>query len=334
MAGSLTTGGINTAQAFIEAQQYSQFILDNLADVLLPEGMYRDVSDFGSGTTLNIKTVGTVTLQEAAEDVPLVYNPIDTGNITLSITDYVGDAWRVTDDLREDGAQIDTLMGMRAMESTRAFGEQHETRFLKVAAEGFGVSTNLGLVNGRPHRWVAGGASATNRLMTMSDFIAMKLSFDKANVPASGRIAIVDPIVEATINGLVLNTTSISYNPQFEGLMTTGFSASHRFVRNIMGFDVYTSNFLPAAGVAVTLNAAAYGLANDDTVATDVANVFMCVADDSSKPIMHAWRRQPATEGWRDQETRSDKFQVTSRFGLGTQRIDTLGVIYTTSLAY
>jgi hypothetical protein len=332
MAGSLTTGGINTAQAFIEAQQYSQFILDNLADVLLPEGMYRDVSDFGSGTTLNIKTVGTVTLQEAAEDVPLVYNPIDTGNITLSITDYVGDAWRVTDDLREDGAQIDTLMGMRAMESTRAFGEQHETRFLKVAAEGFGVSTNLGLVNGRPHRWIAG--NNTTRLMEMKDFIAMKLSFDKANVPASGRIAIVDPIVEATINSMVLNTTSIQYNPQFEGLMTTGFAASHRFVRNIMGFDVYTSNFLPAAGVAVTLNASSYGLANDDTVATDVTNVFMCVADDSSKPIMHAWRRQPATEGWRDQETRSDKFQVTSRFGLGTQRLDTLGVIYTTSLAY
>ena len=51
--------------AFIEAQQYSQFILDNLHDFLLPEGMWRDVSDFGSGTTLNIKTVGTVSIQDA-----------------------------------------------------------------------------------------------------------------------------------------------------------------------------------------------------------------------------------------------------------------------------
>ena len=32
--------------AFIEAQQYSQFILDNLHDFLLPEGMWRDVSVF------------------------------------------------------------------------------------------------------------------------------------------------------------------------------------------------------------------------------------------------------------------------------------------------
>jgi hypothetical protein len=323
----------STSQAFIEAQVYSQMILESLPDVLLPEGMYRDVSDFGSGTTLNIKTVGTVTLQDAAEDVPLIYNPIDTGNITLTITDYVGDAWAVSDDLREDGAQIDTLMGMRAMESTRAIGENHETRFLATAGTAQ-TSANVGLVNGRPHRWVAGGASATNRLMTFSDFIAMKLSFDKANVPQAGRIAIVDPIVEATINSLVLNTTSVNYNPQFEGLMTTGFSSTHRFVRNVMGFDVYTSNFLPVKTATEALNASSYGLANDTAEIGDVANIFMCIADDGCKPIMHAWRRQPRTEGWRDEELRNDKFQVTSRFGFGAQRLDTLGVIFTTSLAY
>src|SRR3990167_11421351 len=116
--------------AFIEAQQYSQFILENLPEYLLSEGMWRDVSDFGSGTTLNIKTVGDVTIQDAAEDTPLVFNPIDTGTINLTITDYVGDAWRVSDDLREDGSQVESLMGMRGIESTRAFGEHHEGRFL------------------------------------------------------------------------------------------------------------------------------------------------------------------------------------------------------------
>jgi len=319
--------------AFIEAQQYSQFILDNLHDVLLPEGMWRDVSDFGSGTTLNIKTVGTVALQDAAEDVPLSFNPIDTGTITLAITDYVGDAWKITDDLREDGSQIDTLMSMRAMESTRAIGENHETKFLAAANAGQ-TATNVSLVNNKPHRWVAGGASGTSRNMTFADFVAMKLSFDKAGAPQGGRIAIVDPVVEATINNLVLNTTSVSYNPQFEGLMTTGFAASHRFVRNIMGFDVYTSNFLPVKTATEALDASAYDLANDTAEIGDVANIFMCVADDSCKPVMHAWRRMPKTEGWRDEEIRSDKFQVTSRFGFGVQRKDTLGVIWTDDNTY
>lgn len=75
--------------AFIEAQQYSQFIIENLEPFLLPEIFWRDVSDFQKGTTLNIKTIGDVTLQEAAEDVPLTFNPIDTGNVTLTIADYV-----------------------------------------------------------------------------------------------------------------------------------------------------------------------------------------------------------------------------------------------------
>jgi hypothetical protein len=316
----------------VEATQYSQFILDNLHDYLLPEGLYRDVSDFGSGTTLNIKTVGTVTIQDAAEDTPLNFNPIDTGNITLTITDYVGDAWKVSDDLREDGAQIDSLMSMRAMESTRALGENHESRFLAVA-NAAQTNANVNLVNGRPHRWIGGGSGVTTRVMSISDLIGMKLAFDKANVPAAGRMAIVDPIVEATLNSLT-NLVNVSNNPMFEGIITEGFAKDHKFVRNIFGFDIWTSNFLPVKTATEALNASSYNLANTTAAIGDVANIFMCVSDDSTKPIMHAWRRAPKTEGWRDNEERADKYQVTSRFGLGAQRVDTLGTILTTTLTY
>jgi len=325
----------NTANttAFIESQQYSQFILDNLHDYLLPEGMYRDVTDFGSGTTLNIKTVGTVTLQDAAEDTPLNFTNIDTGNITLSITDYIGDAWKVTDDLREDGSQVDTLMAMRAMESTRALGENHEGRFLAVA-NGGQTAANLNLVNGRPHRFVAGGAGAATRNVVLGDFVAMKLAFDKANAPASGRIAIVDPIVEATLNTLISSTNVVNNTPQFQGVLNEGFARDHRFVRNIMGWDIYTSNFLPSLTATEAIDGSTYDLANDTAEVGDKANIFMCVADDSCKPVMHAWRRAPQTEGWRDQEERADKYQVTSRFGFGVQRADTLGVLLTDEATY
>jgi hypothetical protein len=316
----------SNTSAFIEAQQYSQFILENLHDYLLPEGMWRDVTDFGSGTTLNIKTVGTVTIQDAAEDTPLSFSPIDTGTITLSITDYIGDAWKVSDDLREDGSQVDTLMAMRAMESTRALGENHETRFLNVA-NAAQTAANLNLVNGRPHRWV-GSAASNARTVTLDDFIAMKLAFDKANSPASGRIAIVDPVVEATLNSLQ-NLVNVSNNPMFEGMVTEGFARDHKFVRNIFGWDIYTSNFLPTLTATEAINASSYGLTSETAAVGDKANVFMCVADDACKPIMHAWRRAPKTEGWRDNEERADKYQVTSRFGLGAQRVDTLGVILT-----
>ena len=109
--------------AFIEQEIYSDFILRNLDDGLLGEQYYRNVADFGSGDTLNIPTIGSVTIQEGTENEAFVYNPIDTGRVTLVISDYVGDAWYVSDDTREDGTNIDALMAARSAESTRAIQE-------------------------------------------------------------------------------------------------------------------------------------------------------------------------------------------------------------------
>ena len=53
--------------AFIEAEQYSAFILRNLHDGMLPGNFYRNVSDFGSGNTLHIKTIGSVTVQGGSD---------------------------------------------------------------------------------------------------------------------------------------------------------------------------------------------------------------------------------------------------------------------------
>ena len=44
-------------RSFIEAEQYSSFILENMHDGLLADGFFRNVSDFGSGEVLNIKTI-------------------------------------------------------------------------------------------------------------------------------------------------------------------------------------------------------------------------------------------------------------------------------------
>ena len=317
--------------AFIEAQMYSKYILDNLEPFLLPEGFWRDVTDFEAGTTLNIKTVGDVTLQEAAEEQVLTFSPIDTGSITLAITEYVGDAWAVSDDLRKDGAQIDQLMGLRARASTRALAQHHESKFLAKAAT-IQTAANVNLVNGIPHRWVAGGAGATNRVMTMEDIIVMTLAFNKADVPQEGRIAIVDPIVAATLDSLT-NLVNVSNNPMFEGIVTTGFARGHKFVKNIYGWDIWTSTRLPVKTATEALNASSYELANDTAEIGDVANIFMCIADDNCKPVMHAWRQQPGVEGWRDHSERKDKFQTISRFGFGGQRLDTIGVIWTSPTA-
>lgn len=304
--------------AFIEAEQYSQFILMNLHDGLLGEQFYRNVTDFGSGTTLHIKTVGTVTVQDAAEDVPLVYNPIESGQITLTITQYKGDAWYVTDDLREDGAQIDALMAQRASEGTRAIQEVFETTFLATANAGQ-TNANPNTINGFPHRIAS---TETNNVFSLSQLIQMRLAFDKANVPMEGRVFIADPIVEATLNGLVTITHDVT--PFGENILRNGLSSGMRFVQQLFGFDVILSNRLPR------------GTFSDGTtsVTNGVANLVMCVADDQTKPVMVAWRRQPKTEGERNKDRRRDEFVTTCRYGMGVQRLDTLGVIITSSVNF
>jgi hypothetical protein len=304
----------SNTRAFIEAEQYSDFILMNLHDGLLPTTFYRNVADFMHGDTLHIKTIGTVTLQESEEDVPLVYNPIETGEITFTITEYVGDAWKVSDDLREDGNQIESLMANRSVESTRALQERFETDFLETAASAYSGAADPATINGFAHFIVS---SETNNVFSLDHLIDLRLAADKANVPAMGRVFIVDPVVEATLNKNVSITNDVT---QFAAnILEKGLANGQRFINNWFGWDIMTSNRLYR------------GAADDGTtsLADAVYNIGMCILDDQTKPVMGAWRRQPRVEGERDFEHRGDKFQVTSRYGFGLQRVDRLFCVAT-----
>ena len=303
-------------RSFIEAEQYSSFILMNLHDGLLPDTFYRDVNDFTHGDTLHIKTVGTVTLQEASEDTALVYTPIESGEITFRITEYVGDAWYVTDDLREDGNQVEQLMAARSVEHTRAIQEKFETDFLNAAAQPFVNATDGVPVNGFDHFYVS---SEVNNVFDLSYLVKMRLAFDKANVPAMGRVAIVDPIVEATLNLKVSITNDVT---QFaKDILERGMASGQRFINNWFGWDILTSNRLYQ------------GAANDGTttLASGVFNLFMCILDDQTKPVMGAWRRMPSVEGERNKDRARDEFVDRARYGFGIQRIDTLGCVVTSA---
>ena len=309
--------------AFIEAQQFSNFIYTNLRDGLLPTIFYRNVSDFGSGTTLNIKTVGDRTIQDLSENEAIDYTAIDSNTITLTITEFVGDGVFVTDVLREDGAQVDRLLMESAAASTRAIQEDFETKALAALNNGQTVD-DPNNINGFAHRVASG---ETNDTITLDHLVEMKLAFDKANVPAGGRMLIVDPVAEATLNKLVTTTVSVDRNPEFKGVvMAGGFARDHTFVMNLFGWNIITSNRLPRLTVAETISAVAAPIGN-------IVNLFMSVADDNTKPLMLAWRRMPKTESGRNKDLGRDEFVTSARYGFGTARLDTLGSIITSPTA-
>jgi hypothetical protein len=305
--------------SFIEAQQYSSFILQNLHDGLLPATFYRNVTDFGNGTTLNIKTVGSATIQEITENEDITYNPIESGVVQLSINDYVGDGFYVTDVMRQDGSQVEQLLAMRAAEGTRAIQETFESRFF-ATLNSAQTATGANNINGFAHRMIGSGTSGS---IQEADLIDMRLSFDKANVPMNGRIAIVDPVVAATLQKNIQLVSNVNaQGPLFQQLVKDGFDRDHKFVTDIHGWSIWTSNRLPPI-------ASEQIGGTGTTVTTGVANIFMCVADDQCKPGMVAWRQTPSTETDRDISKGRDEFVTKTRWGDGVQRLDSLGIIIT-----
>lgn len=305
----------SNSRAFIEAEQYSSFILTNLHDGMMPGNWYRNVGDFGSGENLHIKTIGTTTIQEVSEDTAITYNPIDSGEVFLQMTDHVGDAWYVTDILRQDGAQVDALMAARSSESTRAIQEHFETRYFEVCNQAQ-TDGNANVINNFAHRLAS---DATDNVAQLSDLIKLKLAFDKANVPYAGRVAAVDPVFAATLDNLTTITHDVTSFG--EKILMNGFDRDHQFLMNLYGWNIITSNRLDK------------GDFSDGTTSVSgaVANVFMSILDDNTKPIMAAWRQMPKVEGERNKDFGRDEFVTRARWGLGVQRVDTLAIYITSA---
>lgn len=308
----------DNSRAFIEAQQYSSFILTNLHDGMMPPSMYRDVTDFGSGETLNIKNIGTVTIQDITDGTPPIYNPIDTGTVQLTINNFKGDAWAVRTSLREDGAQVDQLMAARSQESTRAFQEEFETKFFEVC-EAAQADADPNSIEGFPRRIASGEVGG---VISLDHLIGMKLAFDKANVPYAGRVLFVDPVCAATLDKLVSIGRDVTEFGKM--ILENGFDRDHQFIMNFYGWNIMTSNRLPK------------GDYSDGTTAVTgaVANVAMSVLDDNHKPVMAAFRRLPTVLGEFNKDLDQDEYVVRSRYGIGIQRDDTLGIIITSATNY
>lgn len=312
----------------IKAQVFSEFMLEAIVDgFYLPDGLHRDVSDFGDGDTLYIPVMGETTLRDYVEGTPVQYDAVDTGQISLTITEYVSAASSVSRKLQQDGYKAKAMEAAIPGQHLRLIRERYESDLLQTQDAQTAANTNT--INSFAHRWVAYNGTTVG-VLSLEDFLYAKLSFDKAYVPEEGRIAIVDPIVEAQLNYL-LGAQAFTNNPQFGGLIETGFGKNHRFLRNIHGFDIWVSNRLPSIA-SETINGGPH--ASSRAATNFVANLFACVADDQITPFMGAWRQMPHTDGEFNKDLQQDEYVSTARWGFGLQRPESLIVVHTSKTAY
>lgn len=335
----------------VRAQIYSNMMLEYIQDDFLPEGLHRDVSDFNDGARIVIPQLGNVVVTDVSEGSSPSDQALTTSQIELTIQKYKGAVTGITDELKQDSYMAARIEAAMPKKHLRAISEEYEKDMLAQQAKqlaatagwqagAYGEATgavagtaeyDAAFINGIPHRWVAAG---TGGQITMHDFVAAKLAMDKANLPAEGRILVCDPVVEATLNSLV-GANAFSSEQHWGDVLETGFAKNARFVANIYGFDVYLSNRVDNMGVESTLGTFDQMYASTEQTGQDwsafKANIFMCVADEDTTPLMGAWRKQPGIEGWRDVPARTDKFYSTARWGFGIQRPESMVVVGTSS---
>ena len=316
---SMTTGNTGHLR---RSNLWSSQLKDVLEDELSAQAWVRWLTDFPDGDTFNVPSIGDLPVRNYAEDTPVVYDAMDTGNFTFTIGHYVSSGTYITKKAMQDGYYMNELVSSFVPKQARAIMEKLETDILALAAGGASggqTASNTNAINGAAHRWVGSG---TSEAIAVADFARALHSLKKANVPDVNLVAIVDPSVEYTLNTLT-NLVNVSNNPMWEGVITSGLATGRRFVKNIFGFDVYTSNYLPK-NQNETINAG-----TSLTTAAGVANIFFSASGSDLLPFLGAWRQMPTVDSEYNKDFQREEYVTTARYGLKVYRPENLVVVLT-----
>jgi hypothetical protein len=308
----------NTAQ-LRRANVWSSQLKDVLLDELAGQGYVNWLTDFPDGDQFNIPSIGQLGARDYTENAPVVYDPLATGNFTFSINQYKSSGIYITNKAKQDMYYMNQLIASFVPKEARAIAEVLETDIFALGgagASGGQTGGALNSINGAAHRFVGSSAVTGGQALGIADFARARYSLKKANVPDAGLIALVDPSEEYIINTLT-NLSNVSNNPMFEGIITSGIASGRKFVKNIYGFDVYTSNYL-AKGQNETMETR--------STTTGVANLFMSASSKDLLPFLGAWRQMPTVETEYKKDFQREEYVTVCRYGLKVFRPENLVV--------
>lgn len=313
MSMTTTTGALLT-----RSEIWSTQLKEVLRDELNAQGWVNWLSEFPDGDQFTIPSIGESTMRDYVEDTDVVFDALDTGEFTFTITEYKSAGHYITEQARQDLFYSSQLEAKFVPSQARALAEALETDILALAAGGATggqTADDANQINAADHRFVGTG---TNETFAVADAAKALFSLKKANVPGSNLIAIVDPSVEYELNTLT-NIVNVSNNPRWEGIIETGIGSDMRFIRNIFGFDFYVSNYLPTANE--TIGAL--------TTASGKANIFCSAASTDLLPFMGAMRQMPKVDAGYNMHKQREEYVTTARYGLQVYRPENLVCVLT-----
>ena len=318
---SMTTANTSLLR---RSEIWSAELKEILRDDLMATGYVDIITEFPDGDTFTIPSVGDAQVDDYIEDQAVTYRPLDTGEWQFTINEYLSSGTYITKKAEQDMFYMSQLVSSFVPKQRRAIMEHFETEVFKRPNAILGASANGQYsINGANHRY-AGGATGA---LELQDFAAAMFALKKANVPQTQMIAIVDPSIEYQLNTLS-SLVSVSDNPMWEGIVADGIATGMRFVKNVYGFDVYTSNYLDNAIVDSALPDRVGGTAIDFSSNNGVANLFFSAAGDVL-PWKAAWRQEPQVDMEWNKDYQRTEFVTTARYGVQLYRPENMVIVVT-----
>ncbi|MGD9682599.1 MAG: hypothetical protein AB7L70_19130 [Pyrinomonadaceae bacterium] len=274
------------------------------------------IEEFTDGTTINIPSIGQAEIDDYVEGNPVKYTAMDTGNFQFSITDYKQSGTFITNKMKQDTYYLDRLVSSFVPKQNRAIMADIETKVMAIGPDGQ-TPSDLNNINGAPHRFLGQGGGSAN-LISPNDFALAKYSLQKAAVPMTNLVAIVDPSVEYQLSTLT-NLVNVSNNPHWEGIVRDGMSTGMKFLMNVYGFDVYVSNFLKS-GYTETISG--------QSTSNGVANLFFSASSDIL-PFVGQIRQAPRVDSEYNKDMQREEYVTTARYGFKLFRPENLVTVIT-----
>jgi hypothetical protein len=298
----------------VRTNVWANEVKDVLQEELMLDSHVRWITEFPDGDTLNIPTLSEMTVRNYSEGAQVTLDDPTTGNFTLTIDKYYQSGFKIPEKFRHDSFYVSVAESNFVQKLTRALLEQKESDIANLQASQ--TTTDPNTINGINHRYVGTG---TTRVIALADIQKAKLALDKAKVMRGNRRAFVDPEVTyqlQTISNVIQQDVYGSNAHLREGMNGTAY------VGRFAGFDLFESLFLDNSLTdAITATAPSAGAL---TATGGVANMFL-----GEEAFIGAMRAMPDMDAWYDNNTRSDVYHVTMRYGIKLYRPESLVVVIT-----
>ena len=298
----------------IRTNVWANEVKDVLQEELMLDSHVRWITEFPDGDTLNIPTLSEMTVRNYSEGAQVTLDDPTTGNFTLTIDKYYQSGFKIPEKFRHDSFYVSVAESNFVQKLTRALLEQKESDIANLQSGQTSGDPNT--INGVNHRYVGTG---TARVIALADVQKAKLALDKGKVMRGNRRAFVDPEVTyqlQTISNVIQQDVYGSNAHLREGMNGTAY------VGRFAGFDLFESLFLDT-GLTDNITATAPG-AGGLTASAGVANMFV-----GEEAFIGAMRAMPDMDAWYDNNTRSDVYHVTMRYGIKLYRPESLVVVIT-----